>query len=89
MAGLDSMNINLSLKDREQLFKYLDVSHDDSLSYREFCKIWGNQTLSESESLEQNDPPIDIDWITQLTSNAYQGLNKSSSIKRNKQSKNL
>lgn len=63
MAGLESMNINLSLKDREQLFKYLDVSHDGSLSYREFCNIWGKKTLPNSHSLEQINLPMDIDQI--------------------------
>lgn len=56
MAGLEAMNINLSLKDREKLFKHLDVSHDGALSYREFCSIWG-KILPNSHSLDQ----IDID----------------------------
>lgn len=85
MAGLDTMNINLSLKDREQLFKYLDVSHDGSLSYREFCNIWGAKHIAHSNSLEHINGSVDADQISQLTSNAYQGLNKSSSIKRSRQ----
>ena len=77
MAGLDSMNINLSLKDREQLFKHLDVSHDGALSYREFCSIWGKQPGSHSQE-HINSADMDVDLIQQLTSNAYLGLNKQS-----------
>jgi Ca2+-binding EF-hand superfamily protein len=52
MAGLDAMSINLSLKDREQLFKYLDVSHDGSLSFREFGTIFGETHMINSHSAE-------------------------------------
>jgi Ca2+-binding EF-hand superfamily protein len=52
MAGLDAMSINLSLKDREQLFKYLDVSHDGSLSFREFGTIFGKTHMINSHSAE-------------------------------------
>jgi hypothetical protein len=61
MAGLEAMNINLSLKDRDQLFKHLDVSHDGALSYREFCSIWGKQ-LPNSHSLDQIE--MDVDQIS-------------------------
>jgi hypothetical protein len=84
MAGLDNMNINLSLKDREGLFKFLDVSHDGSLSYREFCNLWvsKNQKIKNSQSAEQISNQFDYEQISQMTSNVYHGVNPSPNIKR-------